>query len=607
MVNAQAGGVVSTVEYPPPSAPYAVAQQLYQEHLSNEGLSHLAAWRGGWMAWQQTRWVEVDAAALRQSIYAALSQAKYWYETTKIAEWRPWNPDKHKMVNVLESLAAVVHLSSDIDPPAWINDVSGTQTGPMPMIETASSGDVTQTPAAQMVSCRNGLLDLSTRRLHDHTPALFNLVSVPFDYEADAVEPAEWLKFLVSIWDDDEDSIALLQEYFGYVLSGRLEQQKLLALIGATRSGKGTIARTLTELVGAKNVANPTMASLSTNFGLMPLIGKPLAIVSDARLGSAPADAVVERLLSITGEDCLTIDRKYQAHWTGKLASRFLLLSNELPKFKDASGVIANRFLVLRMTKSWLHNEDLELASKLRLELPAILNWSLQGLDRLNDRGRFTVPASARDAVIQMQDMASPVSAFVRERCVREPDASIPRDSLYAAWRDWAETNGHRAMAKTTFGRDLRAVVPEIKSAHLGPAGSRVHHHTGIRLRTSSDNDKIPVHPVHGKQSAGQGASTASMHPVHESVHSSRAQDEHVHENEQNCRSGTRAQDAQAETHCGSNTEAVDPPEDGGLFAESPSDNGEVRYCGCGNALLTLDALNSGKCRPCRQRQEAHP
>jgi hypothetical protein len=80
---------MNAVKYPPPSAPYAVAQQLYRRHLSNEGLSHLAAWRGGWMAWQQTRWVEVDAAALRQSIYAALSQATYWHETKTVAEWRP--------------------------------------------------------------------------------------------------------------------------------------------------------------------------------------------------------------------------------------------------------------------------------------------------------------------------------------------------------------------------------------------------------------------------------------------------------------------------------------------------------------------------------------
>ena len=34
-------------------------------------------------------------------------------------------------------------------------------------------------------------------------------------------------------------------------------------------------------------MAGPTLARLATNFGLAPLLGKPLAVVSDARLGGA--------------------------------------------------------------------------------------------------------------------------------------------------------------------------------------------------------------------------------------------------------------------------------------------------------------------------------
>ena len=76
----------------------------------------------------------------------------------------------------------------------------------------------------------------------------------------------------------------LLQEYIGYILSGRTDMQKMLLLIGPTRSGKGTIARMLAALVGRGHVVGPTLASLGTNFGLSPLLGRPLAVVSDARL-----------------------------------------------------------------------------------------------------------------------------------------------------------------------------------------------------------------------------------------------------------------------------------------------------------------------------------
>jgi putative DNA primase/helicase len=55
---------------------------------------------------------------------------------------------------------------------------------------------------------------------------------------------------------------------------------------------------------------------------------------------------VVERLLSITGEDTLTIDRKYREPWTGRLPTRFMILTNELPRFSDSSGALASRFVV---------------------------------------------------------------------------------------------------------------------------------------------------------------------------------------------------------------------------------------------------------------------
>jgi putative DNA primase/helicase len=468
-------------KFPPPSAPLNVARRLYAEYRQNHTRT-MVYWHGGWMVWRGAHWSEMDAAELRSTIYGILGDAAYTVTVKAkgeaITQTRPWDPDKRKVANVMEAMAAIGHLSADIDPPAWV-----------------SVHSTAETPAAQMISCANGVLDLSTQTFHSHTPALFNVVSVPFDYDENATSPTEWLDFLASIWLDDSDSILLLQEYFGYVLSGRLDMQKMLLLIGPTRSGKGTIARILTELVGRGHVAGPTLASLGTNFGLSPLLGKPLAIISDARLGNIPSHTVVERLLSITGEDMLTVDRKYRDPWTGKLPTRFVILTNELPRFRDSSGAIANRLLILRMTESFLGREDLNLQSRLRPELPGILLWALEGLDRLNVNGKFTEPESSRDAGTLMMDLASPVSAFVRDRCARRPDVSVPVDDLYHFWKSWAEANGHHPGAKSTFGRDLRAVVPELKLTNPRIKGVPVRHYQGLTLKSSTHNGPDPSSP----------------------------------------------------------------------------------------------------------------
>jgi putative DNA primase/helicase len=243
-------------------------------------------------------------------------------------------------------------------------------------------------------------------------------------------------------------------------------------------------------------------------------LGKPLAIISDARLSSnAPTHTIVERLLSISGEDLLTVDRKFRDPWSGRLPTRFVILSNELPRFKDSSGAVANRLLILRMTESFLGREDRTLDDRLRAELPGILSWALEGLDRLNRNGRFTVPDSSEDAANLMMDLASPVSAFVRECCIRDPRAIITRDDLYGAWKQWANDNGHMAGAKSTFGRDLRAVVPEARASRPRVLGVQVHCYGGIGLQSYGLNGVRPDSPRSVGQSAGHGDADESGDP----------------------------------------------------------------------------------------------
>ena len=280
------------------------------------------------------------------------------------------------------------------------------------------------------------------------------------------------------------------------MISGRLDLHKILLLVGPTRAGKGVISRTLGKLVGDDNVAGPTLSSLSGDFGLAPLLGKSLAVVSDARLNGRGAHVVVERLLSISGEDTLTVNRKYRDQWTGKLPARLMLCSNELPHLGDASMAIAGRFVPLLLNQSFYGKEDLELENKIAGELPGILNWALDGLERLADNGKFTRPPNVDDTIRTLQDLASPVGAFVRDRCVIGSDETVKIDELYRSFRDWAEANGHVKSTKQVFGRDLRAALPgRLKVAQPGAGDNRPRAYEGIGLTPDAAADLPSARP----------------------------------------------------------------------------------------------------------------
>jgi putative DNA primase/helicase len=132
--------------------------------------------------------------------------------------------------------------------------------------------------------------------------------------------------------------------------------------------------------------AAPRLNSLGGEFGLAPFIGKPLAVISDARFVGKNGNVVVERLLSISGEDTLTVNRKYREQWTGKLPTRLHIVSNELPRLGDASSAVIGRIVLLLLSQSWLGREDHGLEITLREELTGILNWSLDGCAALRSR-----------------------------------------------------------------------------------------------------------------------------------------------------------------------------------------------------------------------------
>jgi putative DNA primase/helicase len=309
---------------------------------------------------------------------------------------------------------------------------------------------------------------------------------VPFTYDPEAAVPTRWIDFLRELWDDDDESIASLQEVFGYALSGDTSLQKIFMLVGPTRAGKGVISNVLSALLGRHNVGAPTLAGIVTNFGLQDLIGKSLAVIADARLGAdANVAALAERMLSISGEDAITIDRKYRSPWTGRLGVRFLLMTNEPPRLTDTSTALAKRFVVLVLQKTFYDKEDRALLSKLLPELPGILNWSLDGLDRLRGQGYFTRPAASRDAIQDMEDLGSPMGAFLRDRCVnpRQRDQQVEVDALWAAWKSWCEDQGrHGPGNRQTFGRDLRAAVPGLKIQQHRDGEERSRRYSGVAL-----------------------------------------------------------------------------------------------------------------------------
>jgi putative DNA primase/helicase len=454
---------------PLPSAREFVAREhTVEETLTLRHQSHV------FLAYEQGEgaYIEQDEAAVRAHLYRFLEPAKRVIvdEKTEKKKNIPFQPTRSKVENVLDALRAVCNLPASMEAPCWLRNDPGLD-------------------PLDMLACPNGLLHIPKRQLHLPTPDFFTQNAIDFAYDPWARPPQQWLTFLKSLWPDDEESIGTVQELFGYLLTPDTRFQKIFLEVGPPRSGKGVKGRILRRLVGARNACSPTLAAFGRDFGKHVLIGKTVAIISDARIGGRTDTAsVAETLLSISGEDAQTVERKFLPDWNGKLSTRFLLLTNELPRITDVSSALAKRFIVLALQRSFYGKEDLGLYERLVPELPGILLWALDGRDRLYARGHFQQPKSAQELIQEFVDLGSPEASFLRQRTHTEPGATVSQKDLFAEWSIWCSENGRDKPGNAqTFGRNVRAALPWITTRQLGGRGEQERYWEGLRLPARAD------------------------------------------------------------------------------------------------------------------------
>ena len=449
--------------------------ELFHATLPEGG--RIIFWRGEFYSWDGCRYIARDGVYMEQRLYNFMAACMTIRETKEGGkEIVAYNPKAANVRDVIHALRAVCYIDAP-DAGHWIE--------PHP-------GDF---PGSEIIAFQNCFLHWPTRTILPSTDRLLITTALEFDYDPLASESAAWQKFLRGIWSDDQQSINTLAEMFGYLLTDDTAQQKIFLLIGPPRSGKGTILRVLEALVGKSNRCSPSLSSLGGPFGLQSLLGKRMAMISDARLsGRSDQQPIVENLLRISGEDAVDVNRKNLPALEGvTLRARFVMATNELPAFSDASAALANRFVPFRFTRSFLGSEDQGLTARLLGDLPSILLWALDGLARLRERGYFVVPESAREISEDLLDQTSPIQSFVSDACVLAEGYKCEKDDLYKAWKEWCEREGRdHPGTKIGFSRQLHAAFPSIKRCQPRESGTRLSMYSGIGLRHPIDIGDSP-------------------------------------------------------------------------------------------------------------------
>ena len=211
----------------------------------------------------------------------------------------------------------------------------------------------------------------------DNFGDMIHLEYIPKDLPENSI----WKKFL----DDSQPNILnqnILQEYTGYTLLPDTRYQKAIVNVGNGSNGKGVYTEVVSYL--HENVIAVLMDSLA-KFGLSQLPDASLATVSET-----PKKNINEEMLKqLISGDRVVIEIKRMSQFTLKPFAKWIISCNAFPRIQDETDGVWRRFIIIPWDKQFLEKDKvLNLDQKIiENEMGIVLDWALQGLQRLLARG----------------------------------------------------------------------------------------------------------------------------------------------------------------------------------------------------------------------------
>jgi len=307
-----------------------------------------------------------------------------------------------------------------------------------------------------MLNTPGGIVDLRTG---DMRPAVAEdyctkSTAVTPDFKADC---PRWRNFLSQVTDKNERLQIFLQQWFGYCLSGSIDEQKFLFAHGIGNNGKGVFFSTLRELLHDYAVTAPANLLMQSRSERHPT---EIAMLKGARLATmqeTQRDAKWDegKLKELTGGDRLS-GRWMRGDFFDFMPQFKLMLSgNKRPQIDSTGEAMRRRLLLVPFTVVIPEaKRDAELPQKLKDEWPAILAWAIAGCVDWQLTG-LCAPPAVKEASREYFEDENPLTDWLTERCIRDPEAWTTTADLYQSYCRFALLPAHLRDSRKTFGQRL--------------------------------------------------------------------------------------------------------------------------------------------------------
>jgi putative DNA primase/helicase len=355
----------------------------------------------------------------------------------------------------------------------------------------------------ELVCFRNGILNLETRQLSEHSPSVPFLNKIDVKYDPEAKCP-EYDKRILE-WVASEQHTMAIDEFIGYCLWRKYTYEKSFFFIGEGENGKTTLLSLIVKFLGEKNVSHIPVQELSAPFKLVLLYGK-LANIADELSTRALSDTA--KYKEVTGRSPIKGDIKFKQYGIDFVSyAKMIFATNQLPATTDYSHAFFRRAEIFHFDNVFSEengNRDEHLLEKLTTdeELSGLLNRALDGLKRLQTNRKFSIESKSEET--QEQWSLDPVKDFAENIVagVGIGVEEVPCSELFAEFNKFCTERGDQPINERSFGFKLRKHLSakgiRFKRTLRQKDGKREYVYSGIVLRSTEETENVKAYKNDG-------------------------------------------------------------------------------------------------------------
>jgi len=319
-----------------------------------------------------------------------------------------------------------------------------------------------QYPPLEIVSLRNGLFEWQTNILHPWTSKVYTSIQLPVDYEPTAKCPT-WLSAL-NDWIPDEETIYFLQEFAGLCLIPDTSFRTAVILYGTGANGKSMFLDTIHSLFGNALVSIP-LHRLTDRFETFYLQNKLVNICGDIDAKYIADTGVIK---TIIGGDVngLRGEIKHGKSFNFTPVCRLLFSANKIPTVSDKTIGWISRWKFIEFPHTFPVNPAYKIEHTIMFEKEksGILNWAIEGLQRLKVSNKWTTSKAMMESEEEYRSENDNVSAFLSDY-VKEVDYDstqstlIVANALHKCYNEWVDKflSGTQPVALHEFSKRVHA------------------------------------------------------------------------------------------------------------------------------------------------------